>query len=906
MAASSEPSTSNIGDLTSILKIITYKSTVQYLPDTHGVDLRQFDSDSLSQQYYLDTSHVVTKRKTYNVMCLYETFAEYCELTPQEVKQRMLCEIKKHRNWFKKAGMVCLGMRQTDFEHWLKKLEKPRTWPNELALYALCVTFRRNAMVFNAGRIWTSMEVDSSMTQGICQKMCESTLLYLGNNLYGILRRRPFTLERPIQTLLDDTQCMRPLFVDANMNTMYFEMRKDSSYETAIQEEEIEIPAEQKPELLPDVPMMSILDPDYVPDYLPVKREPEWDQAVVGHLIDQPGPIAKEIKQELLDTAAQSIASKHTSSCQLTQFVHEREFTGFRIEDVRSLLHADEQSDLTSVINKEQDSSDSQPQTVPTVEKPTMRWSRVLHRSVPVDTATTDTIDSPQTSATTTDLNLSTTEPEQQNTKTLSVVTTARTPASVDTVASQILPVSGVPVSSPSDKALSVVTTHTVPKNTEILNVVTDADTDPVASNPGELVEPLSVVTTNKSATNTETLNVVTGTCTASTPLNTDAPEPLNMVTPSSSTRMEHESSGTTTGEACEISLPSSFRYYDVLTPEEDNIISISHQELMDRQCNVTLEKLNPEDIAEITGKIATKDPSDNATDQDTWKTVKRKKKSHRPLRHPSKSRMAAQKQISSRNRQIKAGKIPLTVPKQTAVPLHRQSKGMVHAELVEAESDDTIIYDPPVELPAIKKSPSTKRKKPAAKFIIRTIGLKHHKDAAMIQQVKKTRKRVFKCYLCEKRFPSTRELNKHFKKDHYGLDCETCGREFNSPLSLKRHSYIHGTLAFPCGYCNKSFPFKSERDTHENVHTKALRFPCNRSGCSSSFSRESDLKLHIELHDAVPLKCSKCEYSNPDIRNLRQHERVHSDVKPYKCLKCEQSFKFAMQRKWHEKIAHT
>ena len=115
------------------------------------------------------------------------------------------------------------------------------------------------------------------MTQGICQEMCESILLYLGNNLYGVWRRRPFTLERPVQTILDDTQWMRPLYMDVNLNTMYFEVCKDSSYESVIQEEEIEIPLEQKPELLPDVTTQSVLDPDYVPDYLPIKQEPPWD-----------------------------------------------------------------------------------------------------------------------------------------------------------------------------------------------------------------------------------------------------------------------------------------------------------------------------------------------------------------------------------------------------------------------------------------------------------------------------------------------------------------------------------------------------------------------------------------------------------------------------------------------------
>ena len=213
--------------------------------------------------------------------------------------------------------------------------------------------------------------------------------------------------------------------------------------------------------------------------------------------------------------------------------------------------------------------------------------------------------------------------------------------------------------------------------------------------------------------------------------------------------------------------------------------------------------------------------------------------------------------------------------------------------------------YPMDVPLPLVKKSDKTKKKKPAAKFVTRTIGLKAHKDAAMMQQTRQTCKRVFKCYLCDKKFPDTKGLNKHFKQTHYGLDCETCGREFNSPLSLKRHSYVHGNLAYPCGYCNKHFPFKSERDIHENVHTKALRFACKRLGCSSSFSRESNLKLHTDLHDAAPLKCSMCYYSNPDKRNLRQHERIHSDVKPYKCSRCDQHFKFSMQRKRHETTAH-
>ena len=97
--------------------------------------------------------------------------------------------------------------------------------------------------------------------------------------------------------------------------------------------------------------------------------EPEWDQSVVGHLITQPGPIAKEIKQELLDSAAQTIASKHTSSCQLSQFVQEKGLPGIRIEDVWSLLDANEQSKLIPPDNPQREPTDDKAAAKPESEK---------------------------------------------------------------------------------------------------------------------------------------------------------------------------------------------------------------------------------------------------------------------------------------------------------------------------------------------------------------------------------------------------------------------------------------------------------------------------------------------------------------------------------------------------------
>ena len=179
-------------------------------------------------------------------------------------------------------------------------------------------------------------------------------LLYLGQGLYGTLHRRPFTIERPIQFSVTDIQRMRPLFRDVNMKEMYFERRDDSDFEKLVTSDEICELEEPKPELLPDRPTPSVLDVDYIPDYIPIKLETDESTQLIGHLIQQPAPIAKSIKQEIIDNAAHNIVECHSTSCALKQYVQQKDIsTGLKLSDVRSLADADTQSYGPPVIKLE-------------------------------------------------------------------------------------------------------------------------------------------------------------------------------------------------------------------------------------------------------------------------------------------------------------------------------------------------------------------------------------------------------------------------------------------------------------------------------------------------------------------------------------------------------------------------
>ena len=562
--------------------------------------------------------------------------------------------------------------------------------------------------------------------------MCETTLLYLGNNLYGILQRKPFTLDHPLKFDLGDMQRMQLLFTDAATYCMYFEIHKSSDFEQLLRDDEIFEVEEPKPELLLHTHVPDILHPDYLPKGVTIKQEPlDTTSQVISEIISQPAAVARDIKQELLDSASvardikqelldsatQAIVQKHSSTCQINQFIQEHRTVGLRIEDVRMFITADDHA------------------------------TKELSKQVPPAVDKTD------------------------------------------------------------DITLPVVMPHTPLKSSDIP------------------ARPLLMVTTSPNTNTPEadvSLPVVTAPATHST---------LHMVTPTQSnapvpeTTIEHSTDaalGTTqwsriTNKPLEKEPETQHtdvesRYYEVMNPEEDEIYSFSHQDIIARKCKVSLENLTSKDIDNIKEYLKPTAPgsvsgsSSTTPDADSELVKKSRKVSHRPRKQPSKARIHAQKLIRERNKKIVSKKIPMMKVKVTLTtqrkpkqvqPLHREN-----LDEANADSEDTVIYTPP---------PTPKPKKPVAKFIFRTLGIKVHRDTAAVEELKKQCTHKFKCYLCKQVYSTTKALNKHFKLEHGGLDCEECGKGFSSPLSLKKHSYMHKLCSHPCRHCDKKFPFKSQ-----------------------------------------------------------------------------------------------
>ena len=192
-----------------------YTSNVRYLnPDKVIMDTASFEDTKLAKQYCLDTSTCVSgqgKHRRINVNNLYDIFGSYSLDDAATVKSNALVEIDQYAECYQKAGHIIFVMKGTTFKKWLDSMHHPRTRPDKLMLYVLCVLYCCHCVVYTKWQPWHTMNPESGLTFNMVEEMCETKLLYIGENLFGVLRKLP--LNRPITPpiILPDVQASRLL-----------------------------------------------------------------------------------------------------------------------------------------------------------------------------------------------------------------------------------------------------------------------------------------------------------------------------------------------------------------------------------------------------------------------------------------------------------------------------------------------------------------------------------------------------------------------------------------------------------------------------------------------------------------------------------------------------------------------
>ena len=180
-------------------------------------------------------------------------------------------------------------------------------------------------------------------------------------------------------------------------------------------------------------------------------------------------------------------------------------------------------------------------------------------------------------------------------------------------------------------------------------------------------------------------------------------------------------------------------------------------------------------------------------------------------------------------------------------------------------------------------------------------------KTKTYVLRKKPNTNRSFKCSECNVTKSTVHELNEHHRRRHNPQMCGICNRTFALASSLTRHMYEHEEKRYQCEHCDYSSHFASELETHKIVHRKTPTHKCMQAGCGRWFLRKWDLSLHLKSHDGQEHKCEYegCKFSTSTKKQLKEHQKKHSDDHPYECKICHQGFQYRSGLKRHRDKEH-
>lgn len=178
-----------------------------------------------------------------------------------------------------------------------------------------------------------------------------------------------------------------------------------------------------------------------------------------------------------------------------------------------------------------------------------------------------------------------------------------------------------------------------------------------------------------------------------------------------------------------------------------------------------------------------------------------------------------------------------------------------------------------------------------------------------------------FDCYICEEAFTCKAEYKQHESEKHLDLDgmiscpIPECGKKFKvtdtkygQSKLVKRHIMMHKgkqESSYVCPECGKTFKNRGSLGPHMALHTGVKSIHCDE--CDQSFFTTSALLGHkMRTHDEnQEVICPECGKRCSNKYTLKRHMIRHTGERPYKCEfeGCGKSFFDSQVLKNHERI---
>ena len=168
--------------------------------------------------------------------------------------------------------------------------------------------------------------------------------------------------------------------------------------------------------------------------------------------------------------------------------------------------------------------------------------------------------------------------------------------------------------------------------------------------------------------------------------------------------------------------------------------------------------------------------------------------------------------------------------------------------------------------------------------------------------QKRKKRSKSYSCYWCSEKFPKHKDLNQHIIDKHptQGFHCRFCGKNFHSYSGRYKHMMVHIGFKYQCSTCEQVFRYPYELRDHQKVHTNLGKFFCKEKNCKDhSYTTKKALQQHQQVHSDKVFTCDVCQKEFKTKGYLQQHFWIHD--KNF-LARCGEKCKNPSDRRKHQK----
>ncbi|MCG8625011.1 MAG: hypothetical protein MJE68_23800, partial [Proteobacteria bacterium] len=177
-------------EILSLFSQYNYKEYVQCLNDRDAVSIQYFERTVLGKSFWIDRRNCL-KNNRLNENHILEIFGRYSGKDPDQLRAEVMTIIDEDVKLWQHTGTVYLHMNFLLFEEWRKMMALPTQPCDELMIFILSRIHCRHTVVYTRNRSWSTVSSPDPLDEQELHSICDLHLVYLGNNMFGELKRLP-------------------------------------------------------------------------------------------------------------------------------------------------------------------------------------------------------------------------------------------------------------------------------------------------------------------------------------------------------------------------------------------------------------------------------------------------------------------------------------------------------------------------------------------------------------------------------------------------------------------------------------------------------------------------------------------------------------------------------------------